>query len=82
MFYVSGYVSWRDERGGSWFIRSLCRVFEKDGSRLDIMALLTKVSRLVAYEYESSTDEEEMNQKKQVPSIVSMLTKRLYLRRK
>ncbi|KAK2186252.1 hypothetical protein NP493_207g00027 [Ridgeia piscesae] len=55
---VNGYVSWVSEKDGSWFIQSLCRVFGNSQlrSKLDVIAMLTKVSRLVAYEYETNNN--------------------------
>jgi len=43
------------------------------------MALLTEVNRRVARDFESHTPDEDMNRKKEMPSIMSMLTKQLYL---
>ncbi|KAI0241407.1 Caspase-3 [Lamellibrachia satsuma] len=65
-----GFKAYRNVYEGSWFIQRLSDVFEKDADKLDIMALLTKVSCTVAA-YE--------NYEKQIPSIVSTLTKRMYL---
>ncbi|KAI0223707.1 Caspase-3 [Lamellibrachia satsuma] len=77
-----GYFSWRNSGNGSWFIQALCKVFQKDCGERDILTLLTKVNRMVAYEFQSNASRQDMNRKKQIPSIVSMLTKQLYLRRK
>lgn len=46
------------------------------------MQLLTRVNRKVAYDFESKSDNREHSGKKQVPSIVSLLTKELYFRKK
>ena len=43
--------------------------------RVDFVKLLTRVNREVAYEFESTGQISDM---KQVPSIVSMLTKDIY----
>jgi hypothetical protein len=76
---VPGYFAWRNSRNGSWFIQGLHRTLEKYGtSKLDFVKLLTRVNRMVAYEFESNASQPHMNKKKQVPSIVSMLTKDLY----
>ncbi|KAI0212695.1 Caspase-3 [Lamellibrachia satsuma] len=77
-----GYFSWRNSNKGSWFIQALCKVFQKDCGERDILTLLTKVNRVVAYEFQSNASRPDMNRKKQIPSIVSMLTKQLYLRPK
>jgi len=75
---LTGYFSWRNSRNGSWFIQALHKMMEKYGSRLDFVTLLTRVNHEVAYQFESRTSRDDMNCKKQVPSIVSMLTKDLY----
>ncbi|CAI9722937.1 caspasecaspase-3-like [Octopus vulgaris] len=75
---VSGFYSWRNSTTGTWFIQSLAHILERHGDRLELQHLMLSVNRKVAYEYESDTWEPEINEKKQVPSIVSMLTKQLY----
>lgn len=79
---ISGYYSWRNSLSGSWFIQSLCQVFNEHAKKLEIMQLLTAVNRRVAYFYQSNTNHPETNGKKQVPCIVSMLTKELYFKPK
>ena len=39
-----GYVSWRNQQSGSWFIQSICEIFSKFASSEDICSLLTRVS--------------------------------------
>jgi len=46
---------------------------------LDFVSLLTRVNHEVAYEFESNAAQRHMTRKKQIPSIVSMLTKEIYL---
>ncbi|KAI0211187.1 Caspase-3 [Lamellibrachia satsuma] len=77
-----GYFSWRNSNKGSWFIQALYKVFQKECGERDILTMLTKVNRMVAYEFQSNASRPDMNRKKQIPSIVSMLTKQLYLRPK
>jgi hypothetical protein len=79
---ISGHYSWRNSVNGSWFIQSLCKVLNEQGNDLDIMRILTAVNRRVAYFYESNSRDQAMTGKKQVPCIVSMLTKELYFRKK
>lgn len=77
-----GYFSWRNQVKGSWFIQAFCKVFKGeygDTTDRDILTLLTSVNRIVACDYESHSSLEGFNSKKQMPSIVSMLTKQLYL---
>jgi len=46
------------------------------------MQLLTMVNRKVAYHYESNTNDQLSTGKRQIPCIVSMLTKELYFKSK
>ena len=70
-----GYVSWRNANKGSWFIRALSEELGKSLSSpedVDFAHLLTRVTRSVAYEFESN------GRKKQVPSVYSTLTKEIH----
>ncbi|XP_070544304.1 caspase-7-like [Ptychodera flava] len=79
---VNGYYSWRNPSRGSWFVQALCHVLKYCGEKMDMLRIMTRVSKIVAYEYESNTGTSEelikMHKKKQIPCIVSMLTKDLY----
>ena len=79
---VAGYYSWRNSQNGSWFIQSLCQVLNEHGNSIELMKLLTIVNRRVAYYFESNTNDANMNGKKQIPCIVSMLTKEVYFKPK
>jgi len=57
-------------------------MIEKYGNQLDFVRLLTRVNYEVAYEFESNAAQAHMTRKKQIPSIVSMLTKDLFLTQK
>nr|ACO51875.1 Caspase-7 precursor [Aquarana catesbeiana] len=70
---VPGYYSWRNELMGSWFVQALRSVLNKYGKQLELMQILTRVNYLVATNYESC-----FGKKKQIPCVVSMLTKELY----
>ncbi|NWH88343.1 CASP3 protein, partial [Aegithalos caudatus] len=72
-----GYYSWRNSAEGSWFIQSLCTVLRDHARELELMQILTRVNRRVA-EYESCSTRQDFNAKKQIPCIVSMLTKEFY----
>ncbi|XP_068537448.1 caspase-3 [Anas acuta] len=74
-----GYYSWRNAAEGSWFIQSLCRVLKEHARKLELMQILTRVNRRVS-EYESYSNRPDFNAKKQIPCIVSMLTKEFYFR--
>lgn len=79
---VKGYFSWRNSSRGSWFIQCLCRALELFADKLEFVRLMTRVNRMVAYEFESNASQWHMNRKKQIPCISSMLTKDLYLQPK
>ncbi|XP_072520368.1 caspase-3b [Salminus brasiliensis] len=73
-----GYYSWRNTANGSWFISSLCEMLAKYGRELEIMQIMTRVNHKVAHEFESSSNLPGFNAMKQIPCIMSMLTKELY----
>ncbi|XP_064625664.1 caspase-3-like [Lineus longissimus] len=75
---VPGYFSWRNSARGSWFVQALNQVLQEHGTDLDMLTMMTRVNMKVAYEFESNAAKEYMNRKKQIPCIVSMLTKDLY----
>ncbi|KAM9818328.1 caspase-3a [Syngnathus typhle] len=73
-----GYYSWRNTTTGSWFIQSLCEMLTEHGRSLELLHVLTRVNRKVALEFESISTAPGFDAKKQIPCIVSMLTKELY----
>ncbi|KAM6149910.1 caspase-3 isoform 1-T1 [Erethizon dorsatum] len=73
-----GYYSWRNSKDGSWFIQSLCAMLKLYAHKLEFMHILTRVNRKVATEFESFSYDSTFHAKKQIPCIVSMLTKELY----
>ncbi|KAJ8001230.1 hypothetical protein DPEC_G00192180 [Dallia pectoralis] len=73
-----GYYSWRNTQTGSWFIQSLCEMIGKYGKELEVQHILTRVNRKVATEFESMSTSADFHAKKQIPCIVSMLTKEMY----
>ncbi|KAK3092077.1 hypothetical protein FSP39_024992 [Pinctada imbricata] len=79
---VPGRYSWRNHQEGTWFIQALCIVLENYGNKMELVHMLTQVNRIVAYEFESCTDEEFTERLKQMPCIVSMLTRYVHFRPK
>lgn len=75
---LSGYYSWRNTTTGSWFLQSLCEMFTKYGRELELMQILTRVNHKVALDFESVSNMPGFDAKKQIPCIVSMLTKEMY----
>lgn len=73
-----GYYSWRNTQTGSWFMQSLCELLSKHGPQLELMQILTRVNHKVALDFESASSMPGFHAKKQIPCIVSMLTKEMY----
>ncbi|OXU23463.1 hypothetical protein TSAR_013311 [Trichomalopsis sarcophagae] len=73
---VPGFYSWRNTTRGSWFMQALCLELKENGTRYDLLTLLTFVCQRVAIDFESNTpDNITMHQQKQIPCITSMLTR-------
>jgi caspase-1 len=80
---IPGYFSWRNTLEGSWFIQSLVKILNQEGSTTSLLDLLTKVSYNVAYNYESNVpDLSTFHKQKQVPVIHSMLTRKIIFKPK
>ncbi|XP_058841342.1 caspase-7-like isoform X2 [Acipenser ruthenus] len=75
---VPGYYSWRNPGQGSWFVQALCNVLSEYGNQLEILQILTRVNYMVATSFESWSEDPRFSEKKQIPCVVSMLTKELY----
>ncbi|XP_071450359.1 caspase-1-like [Hetaerina americana] len=69
-----GFTSVRDVKKGSWFIQCLCQQLRDNGSKHHLLTILTFVCQRVAVDYETLGGE------KQMPTVVSMLTRLLYFR--
>ena len=74
----TGYYSWRNTTSGSWFIQSLCEMVTKYAKELELLHILTRVNHKVAVEFVSATNDPGFDAKKQIPCVVSMLTKEMY----
>ncbi|XP_054014572.1 caspase-1-like [Hylaeus anthracinus] len=75
-----GFFSWRNPDTGSWFIQALCYELNLNGDKRDLGTLMTFVNRRVAIEYESYVPQDKnLHKKRQIPSVVSMLTRLVYL---
>ncbi|XP_030644206.1 caspase-7 [Chanos chanos] len=73
-----GYYSWRNPGTGSVFINELCEMLEKYHD-LEIIQILTRVSHQVATNFYSKTQNPNSDAKRQMPTILSTLTRELYL---
>lgn len=74
---MPGFYSYRDTCNGTWFVESLCNVLDKNKHELEFNQLMTLVIRTIATDYE--TDGVGL---KQIPCVVSMLTKLLVFPKK
>ncbi|CAL8264331.1 unnamed protein product [Lota lota] len=72
-----GYYSWRNTTNGSWFMQALCEML-KQHRQLELMQIMTRVNHKVALEFESASNTPGFSAKKQIPCIISMLTKDFY----
>ncbi|XP_008325954.1 caspase-3b isoform X3 [Cynoglossus semilaevis] len=73
-----GYYSWRNTNNGSWFMQSLCQMIQLHSKKLELMQIMTRVNHTVALNFESASSRHGYSGKKQIPCIVSMLTKDFY----
>ncbi|XP_075947583.1 caspase-3a [Anarhichas minor] len=73
-----GYYSWRNTMSGSWFMQSLCDMITTYGKELELQHIMVRVNHKVAVEFESVSNSPGFDAKKQIPCIVSMLTKEMY----
>lgn len=78
---VKGYYSWRNTTKGSWFVQSLVEELKKKAYEMDLMTILTFVSQRVALDFESNVpDTVTMHRQKQIPCVMSMLTRLIHFR--
>ncbi|KAK7501452.1 hypothetical protein BaRGS_00007256 [Batillaria attramentaria] len=75
---VSGFYAWRNMDEGSWFVQAVCKVLRENWKRMDLLTMMTRVCRMVAFDFESCHKQAAMSGKKQVPCITSMLTRDVY----
>ncbi|XP_059918105.1 caspase-3-like isoform X3 [Gadus macrocephalus] len=73
-----GYYSWRNTTNGSWFMQALCEMLKKHSCQLELMQIMTRVNNKVALDFESASSTPGFSAKKQIPCIMSMLTKDFY----
>ncbi|KAJ3662325.1 hypothetical protein Zmor_006679 [Zophobas morio] len=79
---VKGYYSWRNTTRGSWFIQALCEELRTNGFDKDLLTILTFVAQRVAFDFESNVpDSPTMHQQKQIPCVMSMLTRLIHFTR-
>jgi len=67
-----GYSSWRNSQLGSWFVQALSKELTKSLSEtdaVDLTQVLTRVTRTLAYEFQSNARVSHMHAKYQVPAV-------------
>jgi len=80
---IPGFYSWRNTTAGSWFIQALVHVLQREANSSDLLSILTRVSRKVAFDFQSNTPNDgSMHEKKQIPCVSSMLTRDIVFTRK
>ena len=77
-----GYFSWRNNVDGSWFVQAITNVFKHYKYELELQQMMTLVCKAVAYDFQSCTDDDFTSGMKQVPCVVSTLTKQVLFRPK
>lgn len=73
--FLSGYFSFRNKKGGSWFVHELSEVFTKYAESKEYLQLLTITNRNVAQNRESCCLDSRKNGKKQTLCLTSTLTR-------
>ncbi|XP_077280274.1 caspase-1 isoform X2 [Temnothorax americanus] len=76
---VQGFFTWRNPSEGTWYIQCLCDILDEHGTTMDLMNILTLTARKVATEFSSvNTDNLALHNKRQVPSVTTMLIRSVY----
>lgn len=76
---IPGFYSWRNTTNGSWFIQAFTSVLVENYKELDLVSMLTITNQRVAFDFESNTPNlPDFHQRKQIPMIASMLTRRVF----
>ncbi|CAL1675727.1 unnamed protein product [Lasius platythorax] len=76
---VQDFYTWRNPVEGTWYIQCLCKVLDEYGTEMDLMSMLTLTARKVATDFASINPmDKTMHDKKQVPSVTTMLIRSVY----
>jgi len=80
---IPGFYSWRNTTAGSWFVQAFCHVIQREAHSRDLLSIMTRVCRKVAFDFQSNVPGDYvMHEKKQIPCVTSMLTRDLLFTRK
>ncbi|XP_012538136.2 caspase-1 isoform X1 [Monomorium pharaonis] len=75
---IKGFFTWRNPSEGTWYIQSLCDILDKYGTKLNLMTMLTMTARKIATNFVSVHNNVILDNKKQVPSVTTMLIRDVY----
>ncbi|CAL1685147.1 unnamed protein product [Lasius platythorax] len=76
---VQDFRSWRNLVEGTWYIECLCKVLDEYGTEIDLMSMLILTIRKVATDFTTINPiDKTMYDKKQVPSVTTMLLRSVY----
>lgn len=79
LFFSIGFYSFRNEKKGSCYVQYLCDTLEQYAETKDLLSILTITARKVAINFTSRNNRYlPSNNKKQIPSVTSMLIRDLY----
>jgi len=80
---IPGFYSWRNTTAGSWFVQAFCHVIQREAHSRDLLSIMTRVCRKVAFDFQSNVPGDYvMHEKKQIPCVTSMLTRDVIFTRK
>ena len=64
-------------------MKSVCQVLQEHANEEDLLSNMTRIARKVAFDFQSyNPGDLAMHDKKQIPYITSMLTKKVYFQKK
>lgn len=76
---MEGHYSFRNGKKGSCYVQLLCKTIEEYAGTKDLLSMLTITARRVATEFNSyNNDDLKKHNKRQIPSVTSLLTRDLY----
>ena len=75
---IPGFFSWRNTDKGSWFIQALCQILQRNSAKYDLLRNMTRVAHKTAISFQSNAARIDMDEKKQIPSITSKLTRDIF----
>lgn len=78
-FLNSGFYAWQYEKKGSWFIQALCSELRDNGTKYNLLTILTSVCRQVSDKFdqriEANKGESVDYDEDEMPNFTTMLTR-------